>query len=134
MTSRSQAARILDFGEGLGAIRPGRPLRDLRDRLELDAERVAQTWWVMALDTGHISVFRDPPGVHVRPHDVARIAELRTCADVPEAGSGGPGDQQEGGEPHEADAPPSSAPDHLWHRSHSSMAKTGTPPIFLWPS
>src|SRR5206468_1713480 len=125
-----------DLGEGLGVVRPGRPLRDLRDRLELDAQRVTQARGIVTLDTGDGGVLGMLPGVDVGPHDVTRVAELRARAHVPEAGAGGAADRHHERDDEQNDGAPAEAarPRHLWHLSHSSIGNTTAPPIVVLPS
>src|SRR3989442_10315864 len=95
VAARAEAARVLDIGGRLGAVRTAGPLPDLRYGLELDAEGIAEPRRIVTLDTGDFTVLGDLPRLHVRPHDVARVTELRARADVPESGAGRAADHHE---------------------------------------
>lgn len=75
MATRPQAAGVLNLGVGFGAVFLGHYLDYMVDGLELRPHRRLGLGRYMTGHTGHLIVLRGFPGLIVRPHDVATVAE-----------------------------------------------------------
>jgi hypothetical protein len=70
-----QAAGVLDLGVRFGTVLFGHELDDRIDGLKLDPEGLPGLGGVMAGDTGYVVMLGGPPGVIIRCHNVATVAE-----------------------------------------------------------
>src|SRR3989304_825867 len=75
MATRPQAAGVLNLGVGFGAVFFGHYLNDMVDGLELRPHRRLGLGRDMTGHTGHLIVLRSFPGLVIRLHDMATVAE-----------------------------------------------------------
>jgi hypothetical protein len=75
MAARPQAAGVFNLGVGFGAVFFGHDLDYMVDGLEFRPHRRLGLGGHMTGHTGHLIVLRSFPGLVIRSHDMASVAE-----------------------------------------------------------